>query len=60
MSTETTTQTPRLRNRPPLQVRIKPELFTKIRERAKREGLSVSEWIRGAAIQELRRKKLVA
>ncbi len=43
--------------RPPLQIRIKPALFRKIRGRAKSEGLSVSEWLRGAAVQELRRKK---
>lgn len=57
--TEATTEAPRLRNCPPLQVRIKPELFAKIRERAKRQGLSISELVRGAIIQELRRKKLV-
>jgi hypothetical protein len=43
--------------RPTFQMRIEPELLEKIRTRARRERRSMSEWIRYAAVLELRRKR---
>jgi len=45
------------RYRSPVQLGVTPQVFKRLRQRAREEGLSLATWLRLLAIRELRRKK---
>ncbi len=62
MTTETQTQAEKRapKHRTPVQLGVSRELYTRLRRRAREDGLPLAAWLRHLALKELRRRKSVA